>query len=101
MRFAFALVAALLLSGCIIDDFDNSGRYQADFHYTCDLQPDGRVNAESFNGSIEITGWDQNKVEITGTKFASTEQLRDAIKIEVQDTPGSVDIRAVKPSGRL
>ncbi len=101
MRFACALIAALLLSGCIIDDFDNSDRYQSDFHYTWDMQPDGRVNAESFNGSIEVTGWDQNKVEIIGTKFASTEQLRDAIKIDVQNTPGSVDIRAVKPSGRI
>jgi len=101
MRFALALVAALLLSGCIIDDFENSDRYHADFHYTWDMQPDCRVNAESFNGLIEITGWDQNKVEIMGTKFASTEQLRDAIKVDIQHTPGSVDIRAVKPSGRL
>jgi DUF4097 and DUF4098 domain-containing protein YvlB len=101
MRFACALIAALLLSGCIIDDFDNSDRYQSDFHYTWDMQPDVRVNAESFNGLIEIAGWDQNKVEITGTKFASTEPLRDAIKIDIQHTPGSVDIRAVKPSGRI
>jgi DUF4097 and DUF4098 domain-containing protein YvlB len=101
MRTAFALLTALLLSGCVIDDFGSSDRYQADFHYTYDLQPDGRVNAESFNGSIEITGWDQNKVEITGTKSASTQEMLDAIKIDVHNAPGSIEIRAVKPSIRM
>src|SRR5947208_13589063 len=101
LRSAFVLASALLLGGCIIDDFGPSDRYQSDFHYTYDLQPGGRVNAESFNGSIEITGWDQNKVEITGTKFASTEEMRDAIRIEIHNTPGSIDIRAVKPSTRV
>src|ERR1700686_4718363 len=101
MRFGFVFVAALLLSGCIIDDFGPSDRYQADFHYTYDLQPGGRVNAESFNGSIEITGWDQDKVEITGTKFGSTEEMRDAIRIEIHNTPASIDIRTVKPSSRM
>jgi DUF4097 and DUF4098 domain-containing protein YvlB len=99
MRAALAILTALLLSGCIvIDNLEPSDKYQADFHYTYDLLPGGRVNAESFNGTIEITGWDQNKVEILGAKFGSTEQLRDAIRIDVHNTPEAVDIRAVKPS---
>ena len=101
MRAALALLTALLLSGCVIDDFDPSDRYQEDFHYTWDLQPGARVNAESFNGSIEITGWDQNKVEIIGTKFAATKEMLDAIKIDIRHTPESIEIRAVKPSFRV
>ncbi|MGD1071724.1 MAG: DUF4097 family beta strand repeat-containing protein [Bryobacteraceae bacterium] len=101
MRAAFALLTALLLSGCVIDDFESSDRYQEDFHYTWDLQADGRVNAESFNGSIEITGWDQNKVEIFGTKFASTKEMLAAVKIDIHHTPEAIEIRAVKPSFRM
>ncbi|MES1260173.1 MAG: DUF4097 family beta strand repeat-containing protein [Acidobacteriota bacterium] len=99
-----ALGAALLLSGCFMADFGDFGpsdRYRTDFHYSWDLAPDGRVNVEGFNGSIEISGWDENKVDIAGTKFASTEQMRDAVKIETHNSPSSVEVRAVKPSSRM
>jgi DUF4097 and DUF4098 domain-containing protein YvlB len=97
-----ALSAALMLSGCAFDigDFGNSERYQSDFHYSYDLAADGRVNLESFNGPVEISGWDENKVDISGTKYASTEQARDAIRIETHNTASEVEVRAVRPSSR-
>ena len=98
MRSGWIVAAALLLSGCIIGDFGQSDRYQADFHYSWDLKPGGRVNVEGFNGSIEVTGWDQDKVDVNGTKFGSTEELRDSIRIDTHNTPDSIDIRAVRPS---
>ena len=101
MRTVLAIAAAIALTGCEFGDMGPSDRYQSDFHYTYDMQPNGRVNAESFNGSIEISGWDQNKVEITGTKYGSTEALRDAVKIDVHNAPDSVEIRAVKPSTQM
>ena len=101
MRFVIAVGAALLLSGCIIGDFGTSERYQADFHYTYDLQPGARVNVETFNGAIEITGWDQDKVEINGTKNASTQDGLNDIRIDINHAPGSIDIRTVKPSARM
>lgn len=101
MRLVLLAGCALMLSGCVIGDFGPSDRYQADFHYTFDLQPDGRINAETFNGSVEIIGWDQDRVEISGTKYASTEEVRDGIRIETHNTPAAIDIRAVKPSERL
>ncbi len=96
-----ALATALLLSGCAIGDFVDMGqsdRYQTDFHYSWDLAPDGRVNLEAFNGSIEISGWDENKVDVAGTKYASSEQLRDSIKIETHNDSSSVEVRAIRPS---
>ena len=98
MRTALVVAAAISLAGCEFGDLGPSDRYQSDFHYTFEMQPTGRIDAESFNGSIEISGWDQNKVEITGTKYASTEALRDALKIDVHNTPEMVEIRAVRPS---
>jgi Putative adhesin len=98
MRTVLVVAAAISLTGCEFGDMGPSDRYQSDFHYTFEIQPTGRIDAESFNGAIDISGWDQNKVEITGTKYASTEALRDAVKIDVHNTPELVEIRAVKPS---
>lgn len=100
MRIVLAFAAFVLLSGCIVGDmeFGPSDRFQSDFHYAYPLQPGGRVNIESFNGSVEIAGWDEGKVDISGTKFGSSESLRDAVKIEVHNSPESVDVRTVRPS---
>ena len=100
MRLILALGTALLLSGCIIGDFGPSDRYQTDFHYSYTMQANGRVNLDNFNGSVEITGWDQDKVEINGTKYAVTQELRDDLKIDVRHAPDSIEIRTIKPSGR-
>ena len=99
MRCALALLPAILLTGCISIDFGSSDRYRADFHYAYDLQPGGHINLENMNGPVEISGWDQNKIEITGVRNASTQEGLDALKIDIHNTPSSIDIRTVRPSG--
>ena len=96
IRIAAAVAATVVMTGCEFGDVGPSDRFQADFHYTYDLAPNGRINAESFNGPIEISGWDQNKVEIIGAKYGATESLRDSVKVDVHNTPDAVDIRASK-----
>jgi hypothetical protein len=98
MRYLPLLATSLLLTGCIDFDHGSSDRFQEDFHYSYDLQPNGRVIAEGFNGKIEVVGWDQNKVDITGTKYASSENLRDAIKLDTRQSPDLVEVRAIRPS---
>jgi len=98
MRLLPLFAASLFLTGCVDVDFGSSDRFHDDFHYSWDVQPNTRVSAETFNGKIEIVGWDENKVDISGTKYGSTESLRDAIKIETHNSPSSVDIRAIRPS---
>lgn len=78
-------------------DFGGGQRYETPFHYAYDVQPGGRLNLETFNGSVEVRSWDQNKVDISGTKYANSTALRDAIKIEASATPGLVSVRAVRP----
>jgi DUF4097 and DUF4098 domain-containing protein YvlB len=92
------VAASLLLGGCLyVGDFDGFDTYHEDFHSTHPLEAGGAVSIETFNGSIELRGWEQNSVEVNGTKSASSKGALDALKIEVDATPGSLRIRAVRP----
>src|SRR5436305_13840231 len=92
--------AALILSGCDFEDFGGMERYHEDFHYSHSLKSSGRLSIEGFNGSIEISTWDQNTVDISGTKYARTQEDTAAIRIDVDHSPESVSVRAVRPSLR-
>jgi len=96
MRLILPLLAALLLVGCDFEDFGPSDRYKAEFHYT--LKPTDRLSVENFNGEIEVAGWDQPSIEVTGTKYASTQENLDNIKIDVHESAGLTEIRTVRPN---
>ena len=93
--------ALLFLAGCDIEDFGSSDRFTADFHYSQPLKAGGRVTVETFNGSVEIAGSDQETVDVSGVKYAATQELLDAMKIEVVKTGDVVQIRTVRPSSRM
>lgn len=92
----------LLLTGCDIDaaDWGNSNRYKQDFSYDHKLNPGGRVFLENFNGSVEVIGTDSDSVSITGTKYASREEIMEQMKIEVISDPDSLRIRTIRPVDR-
>ncbi len=93
------LAPVLLLTGCVeFGDFGDSEAYKEDFHQTYPLNAGGSVSIETFNGSIELVGWEQNSVEVNGTKYASTKSALDSIKIDVSSPSGSVRVRASKLS---
>jgi len=98
-RWASLATTAFLLVGCDAMELGDSQRFHEDFHYSYDLQPGGRISLENMNGSVEIIGQDTNKVDISGTKYASTEQVLQAMKIDVVASGDSVRIRTVPPSG--
>jgi hypothetical protein len=93
-------VMAGLLAGCDFDElssFGNAHAYEKDFHQHYPLKSGGRLSLENFNGAVEISGWDQDRVQIDGVQYASTEQLRDAISIDVVATGDTIHIRTVRP----
>jgi DUF4097 and DUF4098 domain-containing protein YvlB len=106
MRLRTALFSALavvlpLQMGCDFETWGgDSQRFKEDFQYSRDLAPGGRLNLETFNGSVEIVSWEKPYVQITGTKYASIEENMKAIRIDVQGTAGSVDIKAIHPTRR-
>jgi DUF4097 and DUF4098 domain-containing protein YvlB len=93
------LAAVFLLVGCVdFGDFGDSDAFKEDFHSTYPLNAGGAVSVETFNGSIELVGWEQNSVEVNGTKYASSRSALDSIKIDVSPSSGSVRIRAIRPT---
>lgn len=99
-RLVFPVLLASLLgaTGCDIEDFGGFGRYPRDFHYSYPLKAGGRLSIESFNGAVEVTGWDQETVDVSGTKYGPSADAVDSLKIEISNSPDSVSIRAVRPS---
>ena len=103
MRYRCALATAFLiaLTGCDVLDYADGGqRVTAEFHHSYPLKPGGRLSIDNQNGSIEVSGWDQQTVEINGEKFANSEELLEQIKIDIQATPDSVVIRTIRPEVR-
>ncbi len=97
---ALALVPFLLaLSGCEFAEWGNAQRFQEDFAHSYPLKSGSRLYVENFNGSVEIAGWDQETAGISGTKYASTENARNALRIDIVTSGDSIRIRTVRPSG--
>jgi DUF4097 and DUF4098 domain-containing protein YvlB len=98
VRFMALGLASLLLAGC--EDLvlgDSWDRYKEDFHSTYPLPASGRIEIENFNGPVEITGWDQNSVDVSGTKYASTQDRLSELKVDVSASAGVVSIRTLRP----
>jgi hypothetical protein len=90
----------VLLSGCVWVGGEWAGgeAYKEDIHRTFSLPPGGVVSVENSNGSIEVIGWDQDIVEVDGTKYAATQDLLDSLRVEMNGSPMSVRVRTVRPN---
>lgn len=98
---AMMIVPVILMTGCDFEELAmDTARHKEDFHYSFALKSGGRLELENFNGSVEITGWDKETVEIDGTKYAPSEDSLRQLKIDIVNTPDSIRIRAVRPSDR-
>jgi DUF4097 and DUF4098 domain-containing protein YvlB len=100
------LAAMFMLAGCDIDDFNgfningNWQHFNRDFHYSYPCAAGSRVSVETFNGSVEITSWDEATIEIDGTKYGPSQAAADSLRIDIDRGAGSVAIRAVRPVER-
>jgi DUF4097 and DUF4098 domain-containing protein YvlB len=101
-RLLTSLLAAslLALTACDIEDFDTVSKYNRDFHYNYPMKPDGRLEVETFNGSVDISGWDQATVDISGTKYGPTQDEADSLRVDIGNSPEAISVRVVRPSDR-
>jgi hypothetical protein len=97
-----ALIPALVvMTGCELEDMGgDSSRYHEDFHYNYPLKSGGRVSVESFNGSIEISAWDQETVDISGTRYARSQEALSEVRVDVDHSTDAVSVRATRPTMR-
>ena len=94
----FAALVALILAPSAQAVSGNN--VTEEFHKTVPLNATGRVSLENINGSVEITGWDRNEVQIDAVKSARDQQRLDEARIEVEGSGDSVHIRTRYPDGR-
>lgn len=96
LRALLSGIAILLSTSCHVD-FGDSERFHEDFHSSHKIQPGGHLSIDNHNGSIEITTWEKDEIEINGTKHASTKDLLEDLKVDVDASPAKVAIRISKP----
>jgi DUF4097 and DUF4098 domain-containing protein YvlB len=89
----WALVA---LSTAALATAADSNRHKEEFRHTFTLV-NGRIDLTGFNGSVEIIGWDNNSVEVTGIKYASELSDLSRVQVEAVQEGSTVRIRATKP----
>lgn len=99
-RYAVGVLPLLLLAGCEDWDIDGIGnRYREDFHFSYPLNAGASVEVENSNGSVEISGWDKDTVDIDGTKYAGSEDRLRTIRVDISHSAGSISIRTFMPVG--
>ena len=98
--FGFILLAMVVLTGCDFDDWGDSGRFREPFSSNHPLKSGGRLYLETFNGGVEILGWDKESAEISGEKYAATEDLLHQIKVDISSQPDSLRISVMRPFDR-
>lgn len=104
MRLKLTLTALstslIVLSGCEFDNLQGMAKFNRDFHSSYDLKANGRVEIDTYNGSVEISGWDQNTVDVSGTKYGPTQQEADDLKVSIDSNADSISIRVSRPVER-
>jgi len=91
------VASSLCLSSCYIDGV-GWGHFSKDFHSSYPMKANGRLTVESFNGSVEISGWDQDTVDVSGSKFGPSQSEADNLRIDIDASADSVTIRVPRPS---
>ncbi len=95
-----AVAGALALTGCDWVDPSQWGamqRFQEPLSTTEKLAAGGRVMLETFNGGIEIRGWDREEAAIEVVKYASRQEVLDGMDVDVTADGGSLRVRVRRP----
>ncbi len=102
---AFIATIMLLSNACVIAVVDPASRGQywpkSTFHKSLDLKPGGAVALENSNGDIEISGWENERVEISA---GGSQESRPSAGIHFLDwrfSPPDVRVQSMGDSVRI
>src|SRR5438270_10968622 len=59
------------------------GAMSEEFHQTYALTADGRVVLDNINGSVHISSWYRNEVQVDAVKYAGTKEQLDDAKVGI------------------
>jgi len=91
------LTAVIALGGCSpVAGFEEATE---DFHFSYPLQPGGQLSLRNTNGSVEITGWDRNSIDVSGTKYGPDQNRLKDIKVNVNASGKDANITTDIPRG--
>ncbi|MDW8131998.1 MAG: DUF4097 family beta strand repeat-containing protein [Bryobacterales bacterium] len=77
-----------------------SARFQEEFSHSFPMRPGARLALESYNGAVEILGWEKDEIRISGVKYAGSEADLKDLKVEIERSEQSVRVRVVPPGNR-
>ena len=76
-------LCALLFAVAQSHAAENRGQFTQEFHQTYALAAGGRVALANINGSVHISGWDRNEVQITAVKRAVSGEILERLRVHV------------------
>ncbi|MBN1124268.1 MAG: DUF4097 family beta strand repeat protein [Sedimentisphaerales bacterium] len=95
---------SLLLSGCFINSSNPPVRVEVVQELTAEMPSGSTLIAESSNGAIDVTGWDQNTCHVVATISArgwtheEAMDVAEAVEISLVDTGQRMEVQVQKPS---
>lgn len=92
-----ALLAAPLLLLCVAAA---ASPYRDEFHKTYPVSPNVQVSLSNINGSVQITAWDKNEVQLDAVKTADSQEKLQEAEIRVDASDSSVRIETHYPEHR-
>lgn len=89
------LTAVMFAAGCgAMGGFDN---VKEDFHYSYPLAAGGDLHLDNSNGSVQISGWDRNTIDISGTKYAPDTAGLGDVQVKASVHGSSATIETIAP----
>lgn len=102
------LTAAVLMAGLAVfpgcdwidpSEWGASQRFKEPFSAAEKLASGGRVTLETFNGPIEIRGWDREEAAIEVVKYASRQETLGHMDVDIVADGSSLRVRVRRPEG--
>lgn len=89
-----ALLAAPLLLLCVAA---SASPYRDEFHKTYPVSPNVQVSLNNINGSVQITAWDRNELQLDAVKTADSQEKLQEAEIRVDASQNSIRIETHYP----
>ncbi len=94
-----AAVTVLAVGAAACDITLGAHEYRVREEKTFAVAGAARVNLATFDGSVEIRGWDRPEVLIEIEKFGPDQAVTDTIKVEAKQQGGVITIDIPRPTG--